>query len=55
MTDILTRAGAFVAIILLGYVLKRIGLFRESDFPVLSKLLMKVTFPAAILSSFAGR
>lgn len=55
MTDILTRAGAFVAIILLGYVLKRIGLFRESDFPVLSKLLMKVTFPAAIVSSFAGR
>ena len=35
--------------------LKRIGLFRESDFPVLSKLLMKVTFPAAIVSSFAGR
>lgn len=30
MTDILTRAGAFVAIILLGYVLKRIFLFSPS-------------------------
>lgn len=55
MSDILIRAGAFVAIILLGFLLKRIGLFKESEFSVLSKLLMKVTFPAAIVSSFAGR
>lgn len=55
MSDILIRAGAFVAIILLGFLLKRFGLFQESDFSVLSKLLMKVTFPAAIVSSFAGR
>ena len=44
MSDILIRAGAFVAIILLGFLLKRIGLFKESEFGVLSKLLMKVTF-----------
>lgn len=55
MSDILTRAGAFVAIIVLGYVLKRVGLFRQEDFGVLSKLLMKVTFPCAIVTSFAGR
>ncbi len=55
MSDILIRAGAFVAIILLGFLLKRFGLFKESDFSVLSKLLMKVTFPAAIISSFTGR
>lgn len=55
MSDVLIRAGAFVAIILLGFLLKRFGLFKESDFSVLSKLLMKVTFPAAIISSFTGR
>ena len=55
MTDILSRAGAFVAIILLGYLLKRIGLFKEEDFGVLSKLLRKVTFPCAIITTFAGR
>lgn len=55
MIDILTRAGAFVAIIVLGYVLKRVGVFRQEDFGVLSKLLMKVTFPCAIITSFAGR
>ena len=55
MTDILSRAGAFVAIILLGYLLKRIGLFKEEDFGVLSKLLLKVTFPCAIITTFAGR
>ena len=55
MTDILSRAGAFVAIILLGYILKHIGLFKEEDFGVLSKLLLKVTFPCAIITTFAGR
>lgn len=55
MIDILIRAGAFVAIIALGFALKKGGLFRQEDFAVLSRLLMKVTFPAAIVSSFAGR
>ena len=55
MLEILTRAGAFVAIILFGYILKLIGVFREEDFGVLSKLLLKVTFPCAVITSFAGR
>lgn len=55
MTDILIRAGSFVAIIALGYILKRVGLFRQEDFGVLSKLLLRVTFPCAIVSTFAGR
>ena len=29
MLDILTRAGSFVAIILLGYFLKKIGFFKQ--------------------------
>lgn len=55
MGEILVRAGIFVGIIVLGFVLKTVGVFKQEDFGVLSRLLMKVTFPAAIVSSFAGR
>ena len=50
MLDIIVRAGCFVAIIILGYVLKKIGVFKEQDFSVLSKVVMKITLPAAIVS-----
>ena len=55
MLDILTRAGCFVAIIVLGYALKKIGFFKEEDFKVLSKVVLKITLPAAIVYSFAGK
>ena len=55
MLEILTRAGSFVAIIVLGYVLKKIGVFREEDFSVLSKICIRITLPAAIITSFAGK
>ena len=32
MTDVLIRAGSFVSIILLGYVLKKVGIFGEHKF-----------------------
>lgn len=55
MLDILTRAGCFVAIIVLGYVLRKIGFFKEEDFITLSKITIRITLPAAIVSSFAGK
>ena len=55
MLDVLTRAGCFIAIILLGYLLKRIGLFKESDFSVLSKIVLKITLPAVIITNFANK
>ena len=55
MLEILTRAGSFIAIIVLGYVLKKIGVFREEDFGVLSKICIRITLPAAIITSFAGK
>ena len=55
MQEILTRAGCFIAVILLGYVLRRIGMFGESDFRTLSKIVVKITLPAAIVSSFKGK
>lgn len=54
MWDILIRAGSFVVIILLGYVLKKLGFFKEDDFRVLSKIVINITLPAAIISSYAG-
>jgi len=55
MLDILTRAGCFVAIIALGYILRRTGFFGPETFGLLSKIVMKITLPAAILASAAGR
>ena len=55
MLEILTRAGSFIAIILLGFLLKKIGVFKEEDFGVLSKICIRITLPAAIITSFAGK
>ena len=55
MLDVLVRAGCFVAIIILGYVLRKINFFKEQDFTVLSKIVLRITLPAAIVTSFAGK
>ena len=55
MLDILVRAGCFIAIIILGYVLRKINFFKEQDFTVLSKIVLRITLPAAIVTSFAGK
>ena len=55
MLDILTRAGCFVAIIIIGYVLRKINFFGEDAFKVLSKVVLKITLPAAIVASFAEK
>jgi len=55
MLDILLRAGSFIAIIVLGYFLKRIGFFKQEDFSILSKITIRITLPCAIITSFAGK
>lgn len=55
MAEILVRAGCFVGIIMLGYVLRRIGFFKEEDFHLLSKIVLKITLPAALVSSIANK
>ena len=54
MQDLLVRAGCFVAIIILGFVLRRVGFFKENAFEVLSKVVIKITLPAAIVKNFSG-
>ena len=55
MLDILIRAGSFVAIIVLGYTLKKIGFFKQEDFTLLSRITIRITLPAAIVMNFAGK
>ena len=48
------KAGSFVAVIIMGNLLRRAGFFKEEDFYVLSKIVLKITLPAAIISNFSG-
>ena len=54
MQEILIKAGCYIAIILLGMGLRRIGFFKQEDFPVLSKIVIKITLPASVLANTAG-
>lgn len=53
MTIVLMKAMAFVSIIVLGYVLKRVGFFKKEDFYLISRIVVKITLPAAIVSNFS--
>ncbi len=53
MAEILVRAGCFIAIIIMGFLLRRIGFFQEGDFRVLSQITLKITLPASIIYSFS--
>ncbi len=55
MFEILTRAGCFIGIIVLGYVLRKVNFFKEGDFEVLSKITLKITLPCAFISNFSGK
>ena len=53
MTAVLIKAGAFVSIIIMGYLLKRAGFFQAKDFYLVSRIVIKITLPAAIVSNFS--
>ena len=55
MQEILVKAGCYIAIIVLGYVLRRRGFFGPEAFGVLSKIVIRITLPAAIIASSAGK
>ena len=55
MLQILIKAGCYIAIIILGILLRWIGFFKESDFSVLSKIVIRVTLPAALIVNAATR
>lgn len=55
MLDILIRAGCLATIVLLGYVLRKIGFFDEHAFPMLSKIVLRITLPATVVAGFADK
>ncbi|WP_420175149.1 AEC family transporter [Luteococcus sp. OSA5] len=50
--EILVKALSLVAIIVVGYTTKKIGWVRASDFPIFSNLVLKVTLPCVLITSF---
>ena len=52
MIDIIIRASFFFGMIVLAYVLKKAGVIKKSDAEALGRIIMNITLPAAILSSF---
>lgn len=55
MTAILTKAGGYIAIILLGWVLRKTGFFKENDYKIIMKVVLNITLPASIIYSYAGK
>lgn len=52
MELILKQAASPIFLILLGYLLKRIGVFRHEDSHILMNVMLYVTLPAALLNAF---
>lgn len=53
MLIVLSKALAFVLIILIGYLCKRRGVFAPTDYQLISKIVLNITLPCAVISSFA--
>lgn len=53
MIDVIAKALSFVLIIFIGYRLKCSGFFAKDDYKLISKIVMNITLPGAIISSFA--
>jgi predicted permease len=54
MESVLIKAFSFVLIIIIGYVLKKIGIFEAKDYKIVTKIIMNITLPCAIITGFAN-
>ena len=54
MEAILVKAAGLALIILAGYTLKRLGVFRTEDAKVISRVVINLTLPAAFITGFRG-
>lgn len=53
MINVLIKAFGFIFIIILGYVLKRKGFFNAKDYNLISKIVLNITLPASVITSFS--
>lgn len=54
MTAVFVKSASFLFVILLGIVFRAIGVFGEKDHRVISNIVLKITLPAAVISSTAN-
>lgn len=54
MLEVLGKAAAFIAVIALGYLLKRMSFFELKDFYLVSKVVIHITLPCAIINNFSS-
>ena len=54
MEQVLMKASAFVFIIIIGYVLKKRKFFAPDDYRIVTKIVINITLPAAIINSFGS-
>lgn len=52
MGEIAAKAASLILIIVIGYVIKRIGWVNAEDFPKFSKIVLRITLPCALITSF---
>lgn len=52
MGKILIQSAGLVLLIVLGYVLKKVGLFKQEDSKVFSNTMVYITFPAVLIHAF---
>jgi len=54
MIETLLKSASLVSFILLGYLLKRKGLFGPEDYRIVTKIVLNITMPCAAVVSFAS-
>ena len=52
MGEIAAKDASLILIIVIGYVIKRIGWVSAADFPKFSKIVLRITLPCALITSF---
>lgn len=54
MKEVIVKSVGFICIVLIGYIFKRIGFFKREDGFFLSKVVMNITLPAALIAGANG-
>ena len=50
----LVKPLSYVLVIVLGYALKRVGFFGRTDHRLISKIMINITLPCAVVQAFDG-
>ncbi|WP_353423180.1 AEC family transporter [Christensenella massiliensis] len=54
MSEVLLKALGLICIIVLGYILKKVGFFKPKDYVLISKIALNITLPGAVITSFSS-